>query len=61
MLLRFFKYLRYKGQVLSSFGDVEEDLFIEERLLEGYRSASSIPAAQEITDSAPLYVTAVIE
>lgn len=57
----FRQYLRYKCQVLSSFGNIDEDLFIEGRLLESYRNASSIPAAQDFIEPAPLYVTAVIE
>ncbi|KAF8309333.1 hypothetical protein DL93DRAFT_2040526, partial [Clavulina sp. PMI_390] len=56
-----FNWLRYKSQTLSSFGEVDEDPFVEGRLLEGYRNASATQPSQDFNESAPLYITAVIE
>jgi hypothetical protein len=52
--------LQYKGQVLSSFGDMDKDIFTEGHLLEGYQNASHTPAAQDFAEATLLYVTAIV-
>ncbi|KAF9520712.1 hypothetical protein BS47DRAFT_399600 [Hydnum rufescens UP504] len=56
-----FEFLRLKCQVLSSFGEIEEDPILESRLLENYTAVSPLSPSQDFIEPAPLYVTAVIE